>query len=135
MPTVYLHVQTSDGDADETDRRTRQLRQELLALDVDDITLPSTHHAPAGAKGDPISIGTLVVSLANSAALVEICRVVRAWVTRDHGRRITLKDGDRTLEITGANTAQHQQIIDAFVNNTSPNPRHASPPAHNPQRN
>jgi len=84
-------------------------------LDVDDVALAREADAPPGARGDAITVGTLIVTLANSAGLVSICQLVRTWVTRDQGRRITIKYGKRTLEITGANAAQHQQIIDAFL--------------------
>jgi hypothetical protein len=115
MTTVSIHIQANEKDIAETDRLSRELRRELLALDVDDVALARGGEAPAGAKGDPVTVGMLVVSLANSAGLVGICQVVRTWVNRDRGRRIVMKEGKRTLQITGANAAQHQQIIDAFL--------------------
>jgi hypothetical protein len=115
--TVSVHVHV-DENPERLDRLTRLLREELLGLDIDDVTLARNGHAPPGARGDAISVGTLIVTLANSAGLVGVCQLLRTWVTRDQGRRITIKDGKRTLEITGANTAQHQQIIDAFLSGT-----------------
>lgn len=37
-----------------------------------------------------------------------------------NGRSITIEDDDRKLTINGADPQQHQQLIDAFVNDTSP---------------
>jgi hypothetical protein len=118
MPTVSIQIKISDSHREETDRLTRQLRQQLLALDVDDVALGRDGQPPAGAKGDAITVGTLVVSLANSAGLAAICQVIRTWVTRDRGRRVIIKDGKRTLDITGTNPAQQQQIIDAFLSHS-----------------
>jgi hypothetical protein len=114
VTTVSVHVH-ADEEPDRFDRLTRLLRQELLGLDVEDVTLARNGQAPPGARGDAISVGTLIVTLANSAGLAGVCQLMRTWVTRDQGRRIVLKNGKRSLEITGANTAQHQQIIDAFL--------------------
>jgi hypothetical protein len=129
---VSLQIRASDDteqSAEQIDQLTRQFRQEVLALDVDTVTVPTVDDAPAGAKGDPVTIGTLVVTLASSRVLVSLCQLARTWVTRDHNRRITLKQGARTLEITGTNTAQHQQLIDAFLNETPQRDptRHHSP--------
>lgn len=118
VSTVSVQVSTG-GDAEETDRLARQFRQEALALDLESATLASSPDTPAGAKGDPIVIGTLIITLANSAVLRSLCQLASSWVTRDLRRRIVLKDKDKTLEITGANVAQHQQLIDAFLARTN----------------
>jgi hypothetical protein len=106
------------SDAD-LDLLTRQLRLELLRLDVDDVVLPSDGQAPPGAKGDAVTVGTLVVSIANSATLsgliVGLCQVLRTWVGRGSNRRVVVRDRDRELELSGATVEQHQQIIDAFL--------------------
>jgi hypothetical protein len=115
MSTVSIRIQASAGNIAEVDRLSRELRRELLRLDVDDVALAPGGKAPADAKGDPVTVGMLIVSLANSAGLVGICQVARGWVNRDQGRRITVKDGKRTLEITGASSEQQQQVIDAFL--------------------
>ena len=122
MKTVSVQVGTSDGDAAEADRLARQFRQEVLGLDVETVAVPGAGAAPYGAKGDPASIGTLVVTLANSAVLASLCQLARAWVIRARGRRITIKDRDRALEIDGASTAQQQQLIDAFLAGTRADP-------------
>src|SRR5262249_49515852 len=116
---VSVRVQAAAaGSPEELDVLTRQLRQELLQLEVDGVALAHGDEEPGGAKGDVITIGTLVVTLANSAALAGACQVLRTWVTRDQGRRAMVKYGREhpmSLEITGANAAQHQQLIDSFL--------------------
>jgi hypothetical protein len=114
VTTISLHI-SADEEPERLDRLTRLFREELLGLDVDGVTLARNGQAPPDARGDAISVGTLIVTLANSAGLVGLCQLARTWVTRDQGRRIIVKNGKRSLEITGTNTAQQQQVIDAFL--------------------
>jgi hypothetical protein len=106
---MMVDVRTTDGDDEEWDSLARQLRREMLALDVDDVTVARPEDIAAGAKGDPITIGTLIVT-ASSAALTAACQLVRIWTTRDQGRKAIIHVGTRTLEITGANSTQQQQL-------------------------
>ena len=113
---IAVELQVVNGDADELDRLTHQLREELLLLDLENVTLGRDVREPDGTKGDAIAIGTLIMTLGNSAVLVAACQVVRAWVTRGQARQATIKYGkNRTLDITGATTAQQQKLIDAFL--------------------
>jgi hypothetical protein len=110
---VQVHV--GDGDAEEVDLLSRQFRDELLELDVDAAATAQDGDAPTGAKGDPITIGVLVVTLANSSVLLGLCQFARAWIARDRRRHVTIKNGERSLEITDADPAQQRQLIDAFL--------------------
>lgn len=120
MVTVSIHFETDTDDTAEVDRLSRDLSRELFQGDVEDVEFAREGEAPTGAKGDPVSVGMLIVSLANSAGLVGVCQVVRSWVSRDERRRIVVRAGKRTLEITGASPQQHQQIIDAFLQEEKP---------------
>jgi hypothetical protein len=115
MTTISVQISISGGDTEGTDRLARQFRRELLGLDTDTVTFARLDTAPPGAKGDLVTTGTLIATLANSAVLASICQLARTWVTRDRGRRIIIKDGDRSLELHGGNPEQHQQIVDAFL--------------------
>lgn len=115
---VSVQVQTADGDTYETDVQARQVRQELLSLDLDDVSLSRQAREPDNSKGDAIAVGTLIVTMANSAVLVAVCQVIRAWVTRSQGRRATIRYGKepgQSLEITGVSSEQQQQLINAFL--------------------
>jgi hypothetical protein len=115
---VSVQVQTADSDAYETDVQARHLRQELLSLDLDDVTLGREAPAPSSGKGEAIAVGTIIMTMANSAVLVAACQVIRAWVTRGQGRHAIIRYGKgqgQSLEISGATTAQHQKLIDAFL--------------------
>jgi hypothetical protein len=119
MMTISVQVSTRDNDPEEIDRLIRQFRQELLELDVHTATLARKDDIPPGAKGDPTTVGTLIVTLANSTVLVSLCQLIRAWATRDRRRsdtvKIIIKNGEKSLEITGDNPAQHRKVIDTFL--------------------
>jgi ATP-dependent Zn protease len=113
---VAVRLEMGNGGDEELDLQARQLREELLLLDLDAVALGRDVSEPAGAKGDPVAIGTLIMTLGNSAVLVAACRVIRAWIGRGQARRATIKYGEnRTLEITGATTEQQQELISAFL--------------------
>lgn len=114
MKSVSVQVEIDGGDAEELDQLTRQMRAELLELDVADVSVDRSAETPEGAKGDAVTIGTLVVTL-TPMLLGSVCQLLRIWVSREKGRRIVLKDGDRSLEISGSATDRHQQLIDTFL--------------------
>ncbi|MEV0056486.1 hypothetical protein AB0H34_39120 [Saccharopolyspora shandongensis] len=118
MRSVSVQVGVADGDAEELDRLTRRLREDLLQLDVDRVAIPS-EPSPEGSKGTGDLLGTLLVTVANSAVLVSVCQLVRAWVMHNKNRRVVLKDGERTLELTATSAEQHEQIISAFLRGSS----------------
>jgi hypothetical protein len=111
---VSVHLDTAGGDVLDLDRTARQLRRELLALDLEDISFARVE-APAGSRGDAVTVSTLILTLTNSAVLVAACQVLRAWVLRAQGRRVSVRYGDKRVEITGATGSQQQQVIDAAV--------------------
>lgn len=113
---VAIKLQTADGDAHNLDLQTHRLREELLLLDIDNVTMGHGARESDSTKGDPIAIGTLIMTMSNSAVLVAACQVVRTWVTRSQGRRATIKYGkDQTIELTDINTTQQQELISAFL--------------------
>jgi Ca2+-binding RTX toxin-like protein len=107
---VTIHGQTGEADAD-----ARQLRTELLQLDVDRVDLAAGADAPDGAKGvDTGTVSTLVVALAGSPVLVQLVGVLQDWVGRARHRTITVVDGDRKLQLTGGSTADSTRAIEEF---------------------
>jgi Effector Associated Constant Component 1 len=113
VTTVSLTV--SDDDDADADRLVRGLRSELLGLDADVTFAPDAAPPPQGSKGvDPATLTTIVVTLSGSRVLVELAGAVRDWITRANGRKIVIRDGDRSLEITGSRLAEHPKVIEAF---------------------
>lgn len=113
MTTISIAVQHDDpGDAD---RLYRQLRTELLALDVDDAEFTFDRTAPPLAKADPAHITAIVVALSSSPVLVQLGRLLRDWVNRANGRKIVVRRGNGDeLEITGASPQDVQLAVESF---------------------
>ncbi|WP_121394906.1 effector-associated constant component EACC1 [Actinokineospora cianjurensis] len=115
MRSISVHVHGADEA--EADGLTRQLRSELLELDVDSVDFDDKRTPPEHSKGmDPGALTTLVVAVSSSPVLVELARALRDWITRATDRRITITAQDgRTLEITGARTRADHRVIETFL--------------------
>lgn len=98
MRTISLAV--VDDDPGDVDRLTRALRSELLALDLDSADL-ATGDVPPGAKTDTGTVVSIVVALSGSPVAVQLGRVLRDWVNRNNNRKLVVRDGDRSIEVTG----------------------------------
>jgi hypothetical protein len=105
-----------DDDPGEVDRLSRQLRTELLDLDIDSADLVEDPDVPEGAKSNAGTVTTIVVSLAGSPVLVQLGMALRSWVTRSQHRKIVVRDGDRSLELTGTTAEDNQKVIERFFN-------------------
>jgi hypothetical protein len=118
MPAEWLNLRIeldADADAgpDERDELARALRDELLQLDVEAVDRPHAA-APAGARGVGLELGTLLVTLGQSA-LGLVASTVARWVARRGGRSVTLElDGDR-IELSGVSEEDQKRLIETFV--------------------
>lgn len=106
-----------DVDIEEKESLTRQLRDELIDLDVEAVDYVSGGKVPARAKaGDPITWGALLLALAASGGVfTTLISAVQSWLTRNNQRSITLEiDGDR-LELQGVSSQEQQRLTDAWL--------------------
>jgi hypothetical protein len=87
---LNIEVSASDATEEDIDWMTRQLLFELRELDVESAQLTRGGAAPAGAKGDPISIGSIALELLPSV-LPSVFGLVQAWVSRGEGRVVIFK--------------------------------------------
>lgn len=122
---VRVRLSEDGADAERLASLTGFLRQDLLQLDVQDVTALRTGEPPPGARGiDVAAVGGLLVSLSGSAeALRAVVAAVRKWLTRGEGVRRTVRleiDGD-VLELSEASAADQDRLIDVFIR------RHAAP--------
>lgn len=92
----------------------RQLRTELLDLDVEAVNPVRAGTVPAGAKGDPVTWATLAVTLA-PLALTEVMKTVQAWLTRHERATVTVESGSEKITITGSLSKEQQSTLDAFI--------------------
>ncbi|MBN8580676.1 MAG: hypothetical protein J0L96_08390 [Anaerolineae bacterium] len=87
---LEIEVLAEDTTKEELDKMTRNLLAELRETDVESVSLVSTGQAPAGSKGDPITIGQLAIEVL-PAAIPSVIALIQAWVMRGQGRNIKFK--------------------------------------------
>lgn len=116
-----LRVQLSEegADAERLDVLTGSLRQELLQLDVNDVTAVRAGEPPPGTKGlDAVTAGGLLVDLGTTAqGLSAVIAAVREWLARIGGGRRSVRleiDGD-ALELSNATAANQDRLIGLFI--------------------
>jgi hypothetical protein len=90
LTKLNIQVSAEDMSEEEIDWMTRQLLSELKQLDVESAQLTKGQPAPAGTKGDPISIGSIALELLPSV-LPSVFGLVQAWASRGQGRTVKFK--------------------------------------------
>ncbi|GAB4497154.1 MAG: hypothetical protein OHK003_04760 [Anaerolineales bacterium] len=87
---LYLEVQAGDLKDDELDSLTRRLLSELKELDIESASLARKGELPEGSKGDPVTIGAIVLVVLPSV-LPKIVEFLQAWSLRGNGRTVKFK--------------------------------------------
>ncbi|MFE7118157.1 hypothetical protein ACFU99_22340 [Streptomyces sp. NPDC057654] len=104
-----------DYDAQELTSLARELRRELLELDVEDVQLAEMERLPAGAKGLGATVGTLLVRRGVSVAVRHLVEAVRRWAARDLARSAEIEIDGVRLNVTGISDNQQKQLIDVYL--------------------
>jgi hypothetical protein len=98
---LIVAVSVEDGDPDELDELTRQLRAEVNELDVESVEQLSAGPAPEGSKAvDMAVLGQLAVTLAPSL-VPPLFDLLKSWVERKPSTpvKITVKSGRKSTQI------------------------------------
>ncbi len=99
---VALQIENEQGefDADELNQITLTLMRSLEDVGVESATLMREPGSLKGAKGDPITIGMLLVAVLPTV-LPKVIEFLQTWVVRNNGHTIKAKvqQGDRSAEI------------------------------------
>ena len=96
---LNIEISASDVTEEDIDWMTRQLLSELRELDIESAELPKGGTAPAGTKGDSMSIGFIALELL-PAVLPSVVGLVQAWVSRGQGRTVKFKS--KGIEFEGS---------------------------------
>ena len=116
--TITLSLTLRDDvDAPNLEALTLQLRDEISTLDVERVELPRATDALSGAKGDPLTVGSIVVSLASAGVFTGLMELVKSWALRREGRSISIKaeiEG-RKLEMTFSPAEASEQEMARFA--------------------
>jgi len=122
---LRLRLAEDGADAERLDALTGFLRQELIQLDVEDVTALPAGEPPLGARGwEAVTVGGLLVDLGSAAqGLSAVISAVRAWLARDGRthRSVRLELGGDVLELSEATAADQDRLIGLFIG------RHATP--------
>lgn len=113
----------SELEAEEKERATRQLREELMGLDVDAIDFVRAGKAPAKAKaGDPITWGKLLLMLVPSGGvLTTIIGAIQSWLTRHNQRSISLEVNGNKIDVDDISSEDQKRLIDSWISNIQGN--------------
>lgn len=115
--TVRLEV-SAGGDVLRQERLTRDLRDELTALEGIDIAFGAPDD-PGGEdhKGTLETAVALIVTITTLRGPITqlLVTAIREWCARDGRRVVHLTDGDRSLEVVGNPTEAQQHVIGEFV--------------------
>ncbi len=98
---ITLQLIPADSDAEELDRHTRRLRDELRELDVESVDLVQGTNAPAGTKsGAEFMLGELAIKML-AEQLPKLLPVVAEQALSHFNGKVKLKvqKDDRVVEI------------------------------------
>lgn len=117
LQRLSIHLTAgSDADDEEVAEATRQLRRELLDLDVGAVELPRAGDAPPGTRaGELLVLGGLVVTLAKSGLLTAVVGAVKSWLSRSEHRSITLVLGNDRLTLSGVSSDDQRRLTDEWL--------------------
>lgn len=116
-----LAVQLSEegADAERLDMLTGFLRQELLQLDVAEVTGLAAGEPPPGSRGlDPAMVGGLLVTFMQSTDVLRmLITSIRNWLSRgmNTDRVVRIKLGDDEIEIRDPCLADEERLVELFI--------------------
>jgi hypothetical protein len=109
----------ADADSEELDELAHQLRDDLNQLDEVSAELATGGELPKGAKGEPLTIGAILVKIAKAGGITGLLAVLGSWLSRDERRTVTLQIGENKLEVTGISKVEQARLIEWFQTQTS----------------
>ncbi len=116
LAQLNIEISASDVTEEDIDWMTRQLLSELRELDVESAELTKGGIAPAGTKGDPISIGSIALELIPSV-LPSVVGLIQAWASRGQGRTVKFKG--MGIEFEGSSQDLHK-LLEALSKGKKP---------------
>lgn len=113
--TLRIDVE-ADGDAEELDMLVTELRADILGTDVDCVErMPSGPPPPNSKSGTAASLGTLIVTLSNSAAIVALISTLKTRLSHGRIRRVKITIGQESMSIDNATRTQQAELIESWI--------------------
>ena len=107
-----------NAGSEELDELARQLSDELAELDLVSVEMARVDRLPEGAKGGPITIGTVLLKIAEAGGISSLITVLGSWLSRDERRTVILQIGENKLEVTGISELEQANLIQWFQTQT-----------------
>ncbi len=110
---LSVFIEIEDGNQDDLDLSIRQLRKEILELDVESVEIPFTKELPVGVKSnDPISLGTLIIAFAASQGVFSsLINLLTMWVTRQERKKLLIQFGENKIELQGIPEEEQKELL------------------------
>ncbi len=97
-------------DLDEIARLSTDLREDLIEVGAESAERLRGGEAPARSKGDPITLGSLLVTLAPTA-LTGLVALLQSWLTRHERATLTLQRGEEKITASGVLSQDQRRVI------------------------
>lgn len=110
---IGIQLSSSALADDDLDDLTRQLAQTITSETDIDVGLPERDTAP-GAKGDAITLGSLVLTFISSGAAVALFEVLKTYFAREPSLEIALKRADGAEVTVSARNLAPGQLHDTM---------------------
>jgi len=117
MQTARVTISSQSSlPPEELEQLTRTLQQDLLETDVERVEQVRAAASKPGAKGDPITLGALLVTLsASGGVLTTFITAVQSWLSHHEEKSVTLEIGGDKLTMTGVSSADQKRLIDQWL--------------------
>ena len=117
--SVKLRIKVDAGPdvgAEKLQQLTYKLRKELLKLNVTAVDLESGGEIPEGVKGDPVTVGTILVTLlASGGVITALIDVLKTWIKRQEKRSVTVEIGGDKISLNAIPSREQQELLETFL--------------------
>ena len=106
-------------DTETFQEMTYRLREEIIRLDVEGVATEKSGEVPTGTKaGDPVTWGTLLITLAASGGIItSLINLLQSWLMRNKQSTIIIEADSDRLELTGISSKDQRRLIDEWISN------------------
>lgn len=111
---IAMQVQSKDLSEEQLSALTRELSQTITQETDISTHLPVGDTVP-GAKGDPVTIGTLALTFITSGAAVALFEVLKAYFSRDASLKIAFKKPDGSEVSVSSQNMEPDHIQETIV--------------------
>jgi hypothetical protein len=113
--SVRISIDGSAGsDQEELAQLGQRLRRDIQQLDVDEVEFVREGAAPAGAKGDPLTMASLAVTVA-PVVLKSLFDLLQNWMSRHNSTTVTIEMGSDKLTMTGTPSKEQLAVIQSVL--------------------